>query len=222
MRELNNNIDVSDFAVDFVMEQAHVAGSERVEPKRVGFEETRLRKQISLRVVTLKQLAPAIALWKYLQFEQEWIDKRWAEFDADHDGLISVDELQVLLTRLNEGINVTDKEAAWVLNEIDSDHCGHLKRSQLRAGACVLRVKIESLATSLPQIQTKVSARAAVALWYPRIYNRRNLDEINRTADDAAGRKRRALVAQIFTLETEVADVCPPACAAPSPARSLS
>jgi hypothetical protein len=142
MRELNNNIDVSDFAVDFVMEQAHVAGSERVEPKRVGFEETRLRKQISLRVVTLKQLAPAIALWKYLQFEQEWIDKRWAEFDADHDGLISVDELQVLLTRLNEGINVTDKEAAWVLNEIDSDHCGHLKRSQLRAGACVLRAKM--------------------------------------------------------------------------------
>jgi Ca2+-binding EF-hand superfamily protein len=100
-------------------------------------------------------------------------------FDVDHDSMISVSELQTLLTKLNDGIEVSLKEAQWVMSEIDITGKGGLVRSELRE---------------------------AVAMWYPNIYNRRNLKDLQKSVDATAGPKRLALAAQIMAHEEEVVE----------------
>jgi hypothetical protein len=69
--DLNNGSTVSDHVVDFVMVQAHIETNRQLGTNTAVDDRT-----------TLQELKPAIALWKYLQFEEQWIDTRWDEFDT--------------------------------------------------------------------------------------------------------------------------------------------
>ena len=168
--DLNNGAPVSKYALNFVIEQSNL------ENKKLGASANQ-RFLARNEYTSLQQLKPAIALWKYLQFEQQWIDTRWDDFDVNHDNIISVDELRLLLTKLNDGIEVSEKEARWVMLEVDVTGRGGLVRSELRA---------------------------AVAMWYPNIYNRRNLLDLEKSTDATIGLKRWALAAQVWTHEHDV------------------
>ena len=94
------------------------------------------------------ELAPAVSLWRYLQHEQAFIEQRFDEFDSSNNQQLEIEELKEFLTSLNDGIPVTDKEARWVFSQTDKDKSSGLDKTELRA---------------------------AVALWYPTVYNRRKV-----------------------------------------------
>ena len=94
------------------------------------------------------ELAPAVSLWRYLQHEQAFIEQRFDDFDSSNNHQLEIEELKEFLTSLNDDIPVTDKEARWVLSQTDKDKSGGLDKMELRA---------------------------AVALWYPTVYNRRKV-----------------------------------------------
>eukprot|EP01052_Picozoa_sp_SAG31_P019472 SAG31_NODE_1420_length_8429_cov_32.568547_2_plen_1718_part_00 len=118
--------------------------------------------------VSKRQVGEAVSLWRYLQHEQAYIEQRFDQFDSDHDLQLGEDELKAFLTSLNDDIPVTTKEAQWVITQTDTDNSGGLDTDELRA---------------------------AVALWYPTVYNRRKVDDLARGM--MTGRKRKAMAAQL-------------------------
>ena len=86
---------VDDGDVEFVMVQAHRAGSRGT--------------------VACSELKQAISLWRYLQHERLILEGAFEQFDADGDGRLDQGELAALMTSLNDGIAVTPEEVAWVM-----------------------------------------------------------------------------------------------------------
>ena len=65
--------------------------------------------------IARSEVKQAISLWRYLQHERAFIADRFDEFDADNNGKLSRMELNAMMTSLNDGISVTEKEVDWVL-----------------------------------------------------------------------------------------------------------
>eukprot|EP01051_Picozoa_sp_SAG22_P003613 SAG22_NODE_178_length_16142_cov_13.187995_14_plen_281_part_00 len=126
--------------------------------------------------VSKAEVGQAVSLWRYLQHEQAYIDTRFAEFDMDSDAQLQHEELKLFLTALNDDIPVTDKEAEWVMAQTDKDHSGGLDKTELRA---------------------------AVALWYPTVYRRRKIEDLEQ-GKMLIGHKRKAIGAQVALHEREV------------------
>ena len=70
------------------------------------------------------------------------------------------------------------------------------RRGRVRTDGC----EIESLAPSQPGL-TLGELRAAVALWYPRVFARRELQELSRAPPHRAGRMRKAVAAQVKLMQ---------------------
>lgn len=127
--------------------------------------------------ITREALKPAITLWRYLQHEQDYVAKEFDAFDKRTRGkIIGKNEVGLLLKRLNsdkdhpEGMAPSVAEVEWVI-----------KKAQRSGGGGVGRAEL----------------RAAVALWYPYVYNRRRVEDLPATAPSKAGRRRRALAGML-------------------------
>jgi hypothetical protein len=93
MIELNGNVEVSDYALNFVLAQATIGDDDhRISPEELG---------------------PAVSLWRYLQHEQAFIESRFDKFDTSNSNQLEIYELKAFLTSLNDDIPVTDKEARY-------------------------------------------------------------------------------------------------------------
>lgn len=154
MAELNGGPRVSEFAVQFVIDQVQSHGEG---------------------AITREQLKPAITLWRYLQHEQEYVAQQFDLFDKRIKGQkIGRNEVGLLLKLLNsdkdnpEGIPPSVAEVDWVMN-------------MARSTSGVDRAEL----------------RAAVALWYPMVYNRRRVEDLPATEPLKAGRRRRAIAGML-------------------------
>jgi Ca2+-binding EF-hand superfamily protein len=155
MAELNGGPRVSEFAVQFVIDQVQSHGDG---------------------AITREELKPAITLWRYLQHEQDFVANEFDAFDKRTKGrIIGKNEVGLLLKRLNsdkhhpEGIAPSVAEVEWVM------------KKALGSGGAIRRAEL----------------RAAVALWYPYVYNRRRVEDLPATVQSKAGRRRRALAGML-------------------------
>nr|ADD95698.1 hypothetical protein [uncultured organism MedDCM-OCT-S01-C25] len=154
MAELNGGPRVSEFSVQFVIDQVQSHGEG---------------------AITREVLKPAITLWRYLQHEQDFVAQKFDAFDQRTKGkIIGKNEVGALLKTLNsdkdhpEGIPPSVAEVEWVMNMAHTN--GGINRAELRA---------------------------AVALWYPYVYNRRRVEDLPATEQPKAGRRRRALAGML-------------------------
>ena len=128
--------------------------------------------------ITREQLKPAVVLWRYLQHEQDFVAQHFDEFDKRTRGkMIGKNEVGWLLKKLNsdpddpDGIPPVVAEVDWVMNRARSTKGGsNIDRAQLRA---------------------------AVALWYPCVYNRRRVEDLPSSVHSQAGRVRRAVAGML-------------------------
>ena len=128
----------------------------------------------------------AISLWRYLQHERAFVAARFDDHDFDQNGRLDRKELKALMTSLNDGIECTDKEVAWLLKVGTSS-------TNSRAG----------LADSLDADEVK----GALALWYPALRKRRQLDELPVARRSGTGKMRRDAAAQIIRHRSEVEEL---------------
>ena len=145
--------------------------------------------------VTVQELKPAIALWRFLQHETTFLDvavDKWAsglhQLEAGAQGT-GTDVTQLLQT-LNDGILPTSAEVEWVLTKanvapLDLDPDGSQDKNA-----------DEKDAPAGPLFKFELAKlKAAVALWYPHIYNRRHHGELRRMPSKRTnvGRLRRCV-----------------------------
>ena len=160
MAELNGGPRVSEFAVQFVMDQVQSHGDG---------------------AITREELKPAITLWRYLQHEQDFVAQEFDAFDKRTKGkIIGKNEVGLLLKRLNSdkdhpaGIPPAVAEVEWVMSKAQKTGNGSSSGGVDRA-----------------------ELRAAVALWYPFVYNRRRVEDLPSSSQSKAGRRRRAIAGML-------------------------
>ena len=79
----------------------------------------------------------AVAIWCTLRQQQDEIDSSFDEFDVDHSGKLSREQVREMLQHLNDDLPVTWTEVDWLIESSDVDGDGSLDRSELRAAvAC--------------------------------------------------------------------------------------
>lgn len=105
---------------------------------------------------------------------------------VNSNGLLDRTELKALMTSLNDGIECTAKEVAWVM-EMGS------------------RASMHGI--------TADEARGALALWYPALRRRRRLEELPASPRGSTGRMRRAAAAQMSRHRVEATRVLQDHCA---------
>lgn len=167
MAALNGGSRVSEFSVQFVLDQVKSHGDGQI---------------------TREQLKPAIVLWRYLQHEQDFVAKHFDEFDVRTRGkMIGKNEVGLLLKKLNsdpdhpEGISPAVAEVDWVMNRArGSNGDANVERSELRA---------------------------AVALWYPFVYNRRRVEDLPSSMQKKVGRTRKAVAGMLGVHKHHVSTV---------------
>ena len=154
MAELSGGTRVSEFSVQFVIDQVQSHGSGEITRER------------------LKQVIP---LWRYLQHEQEFVAEQFDEFDKRTKGkIIGKNEVGVLLKMLNsdnehpDGIPPTVAEVEWVMNkanpreELNTNKSGGVNRAELRSAIALWypfvhnRRRVEDLPSS---VQAKAGRR---------------------------------------------------------------
>ena len=153
MAELTGGARVSEFSVQFVMDQVQSHGDG---------------------AITREQLKPAITLWRYLQHEQDFVAQHFDEFDKRTKGkMIGKDEVGLLLQRLNsdnehpDGIPPAVAEVEWVMNKASaSDTVSGVNRAELRSAVALWypfvynRRRVEDLPSS---VQAKAGRRRRAA-----------------------------------------------------------
>lgn len=163
MREVSNG-SVEEGDVLFVMEHA-----------QRGMDDTG--------TIARSEIKQGISLWRYLQHERAFIAGRFDEFDTDRNGVLDWKEVKALMTSLNDGIECTEKEVAWVLRVGNPG----AKASELARGGLDVD-----------------ETRGALAMWYPALRKRRQMDELPVVSRGAAGKVRRAAAAQLIRHRVQV------------------
>jgi Ca2+-binding EF-hand superfamily protein len=129
------------------------------------------------------EIQHAISLWRYLLHERKFIVDRFDEFDHDKNGRLDRGELKALMTSLNDGIECTDKEVTWVIKLGTSAY----------AGGSTGKASLDA-----------DEVRGALAMWYPALRKRRQLEELPIALRGATGKTRRAVSAQLSRYRVEV------------------
>ena len=129
------------------------------------------------------EIQHAISLWRYLLHERKFIVDRFDEFDHDKNGRLDRGELKALMTSLNDGIECTDKEVTWVIKLGTSAYAG--------GGTGKASLDADEV-------------RGALAMWYPALRKRRQLEELPIALRGATGKTRRAVSAQLSRYRVEV------------------
>ena len=155
---------------------AELNGGSRVSEFSIQFVLDRVQSQGD-GSITREELKPAITLWRYLQHEQDFVAEHFDDFDKKNDGkVIGKNEVGQLLKKLNsdskhpDGIPPAVAEVEWVMAKAQASHGAGVDRGALRA---------------------------AVALWYPFVYNRRRVEDLPSSAQAKAGRRRRAVAGML-------------------------
>eukprot|EP01043_Picozoa_sp_COSAG02_P042876 COSAG02_NODE_3682_length_6387_cov_7.078244_5_plen_849_part_00 len=128
--------------------------------------------------IAREPLKAAVVLWRYLQHEQDFVAQHFDEFDKRTRGrMIGKNEIGWLLKKLNsdpdnpDGIPPAVAEVDWVMHRARSTKGGsNINRAQLRA---------------------------AIALWYPCVYNRRRVEDLPASLQSKAGRTRKAIAGML-------------------------
>jgi Ca2+-binding EF-hand superfamily protein len=165
MREVGGGVSVDEDDVKFVMQHAQ-------------------RGSDDSGIIARSEMQQAISLWRYLQHERKFIADRFDGFDLDRNGRLDRKELKALMTSLNDNIECTDKEVAWVLKVGTSS-------TYARGGAGSSSLDADEV-------------RGALALWYPALRKRRQLEELPVAARGGAGKMRRAAAAQMVRHRVQV------------------
>jgi Ca2+-binding EF-hand superfamily protein len=123
-----------------------------------------------------EQLKTAITLWRYLHHESDFVSAQFDSVDINSDGVLSLNEVGELLTILNDGMPPTLMEVEWVMKQADENGDGSLDGHEVRA---------------------------AVALWYPAVYNRRWMEDLSGLRRAPASHRRKAISAQLGLFRDE-------------------
>jgi len=147
--------------------------------------------------VSRDELRPAIAMWRFLQHETGYLDvavDRWADATIvvrGHENRATGADITKLLQELNEGNLPSSAEVEWVLTKTNAV----LEVSSGKDGGTDDDAHMVHTSFTFDLRDLK----AAVALWYPHVYNRRDHGELRRLPSSRAnvGRFRRAVAAEI-------------------------
>ena len=89
-------------------------------------------------------MATAVATWCTLRQQQDLIDASFDEFDVDHSGKLSREQVRTMLQQLNDGLPVTWTEVDWTIESADANGDGLLDRQELRAAVACWYLHVSS------------------------------------------------------------------------------
>jgi len=81
--------------------------------------------------ISAEELGFALRAWHCYQFKQDWFVKTLEKHDKSGDGSLQKDEMACFLTELNDGIQVTDTEVEWVMEEADYVKDGSIDKFEM-------------------------------------------------------------------------------------------
>mmetsp|Transcript_254 Transcript_254/g.582 ORF Transcript_254/g.582 Transcript_254/m.582 type:complete len:219 (-) Transcript_254:58-714(-) len=102
--------------LDFVMQSSDVAGT------FLGGSDGE---------IDASELRSAVAYWVTYVDNRPFLEESFAKFDTNQSGKLDQMELKNYLVSLNGGLDVTDKEVAWVFKMADLSKDGQLSKQEL-------------------------------------------------------------------------------------------
>lgn len=93
------------------------------------------------REITEDDIATAVSTWQSLADDQDEVRKKFDSFDRDNTGTLSTDQVKEMLTFMNDGLQVTDAEVAWVIEQADFSCEGTLRKEEINAAVAVWYTK---------------------------------------------------------------------------------
>lgn len=81
--------------------------------------------------ISAEELGFALRAWHCYQFKQDWFVKTLEKHDKSGDGSLQKDEMACFLTELNDGVQVTESEVEWVMEEADYVKDGSIDKFEM-------------------------------------------------------------------------------------------
>lgn len=94
------------------------------------------------REITEDDIVTAVSTWQSLADDQDKVREKFDAFDRDNTGMLSTDQVKEMLTFMNDGVEVTDAEAAWVIKQADFSCEGTLRKDEINAAVAVWYTKV--------------------------------------------------------------------------------
>ena len=120
----------SDEALDMALAEARTA-----DIKGGGEPKDGISKKSALTVVT-----------KYTSYvkEQKWLDAVFDAYDTNKSGQLEKDQLLALLKKVSPDVEVTEADAAYVLDMVDTNNTGSIDRSEALAACATWKSELAS------------------------------------------------------------------------------
>eukprot|EP00747_Dinoflagellata_sp_TGD_P136844 gnl/TRDRNA2_/TRDRNA2_175600_c2_seq15.p1 gnl/TRDRNA2_/TRDRNA2_175600_c2~~gnl/TRDRNA2_/TRDRNA2_175600_c2_seq15.p1 ORF type:complete len:223 (-),score=46.97 gnl/TRDRNA2_/TRDRNA2_175600_c2_seq15:263-931(-) len=105
------------------------------------------------------ELQHAVSVWmRYLQTHPE-ITPYLEKYDTNGNGRLEREELKIMLTELNDGVQVTDQEVEWVLEEADILGNSVITKPEMQRAVALWYVHMEKKEEAAAQKRKSLSSR---------------------------------------------------------------
>jgi len=81
--------------------------------------------------IELKELEFAMKAWHVFTTNRSSMEEAIAKFDKSKEGTLNKEEMKQYLMSLNDGLDVTDEEVDWVMEEADLFGDGVIRKTEL-------------------------------------------------------------------------------------------